>query len=79
MFRNLFVYLFISASGIFGFSAVSFSEDYVVGAHLPLTGAFARAGQAYREGMLVAEHLHNLNNETKVRFDIVDDESSDCC
>ena len=76
MFRNLFVYLFISASGIFGFSAVSFSEDYVVGAHLPLTGAFARAGQAYREGMLVAEHLHNLNNETKVRFDIVDDEST---
>lgn len=76
MFRNIFIKLTIIGIFIINLIPVSSAEDYTVGVHLPLTGAFARAGQAYREGIMVAERLHNLDSQTKVKLDIVDDEST---
>lgn len=76
MFQNIFIKLSIIGIFIINLMPVSSAEDYIVGVHLPLTGAFARAGQAYREGIVVAERLHNLDSQTKVKLDIVDDEST---
>lgn len=76
MFHNIFIKLTIIGIFIINLIPVSSAEDYTVGVHLPLTGAFARAGQAYREGIMVAERLHNLDSQTKVKLDIVDDEST---
>lgn len=76
MFHRIFITMAIMGVYLLNAISVSSAEEYIVGAHLPLTGAFARAGQAYSQGMKVAEYLHNLNSPTKVRLDIIDDESA---
>ena len=47
-----------------------------IGAHMPLTGAFARSGQSFNEGMQVAIKICNATSpKFKVNLEVIDDES----
>jgi len=52
------------------------AEEFLVGSELPLTGVNARAGNAVREGILVAVEIFNKKSEkNKIKMLFLDDES----
>lgn len=55
----------------------SAADEFLVGAHMPLTGSLARSGQAFDEGMRVAIQMFNTRSEKhKVKVQVIDDESA---
>jgi branched-chain amino acid transport system substrate-binding protein len=65
-----------TALGAILLSSAARAEEIFVGSHMPLTGALARSGQSFREGMLVAVKLFN-DSQTKhqVKVTVIDDET----
>lgn len=52
------------------------AEEIAIGSHMPLTGAIARSGQAFREGMLVAIKIFNdSQSKHQIKVSLIDDES----
>ncbi|MFC1457043.1 ABC transporter substrate-binding protein [Microvirga arabica] len=53
------------------------ADEFVIGAHMPLTGSLARSGQAFTEGMQVAVKIFNEKSpKHKIRVEVIDDEST---
>ncbi|MCG7351236.1 ABC transporter substrate-binding protein [Roseomonas mucosa] len=64
------------SAGLLGARAQE-AQTFVVGSHMPLTGALARSGQAFNEGMQVAATMCNAASPRhKIRIDVIDDEST---
>lgn len=57
-------------------SAAAAADEINVGSHMPLTGALARSGQSFREGMLAAVKIYN-ESQTKhqIKVTLIDDET----
>lgn len=73
MFRKLFAALGLAAA----LSQPAFADEFIVGAHLPLTGSLARSGQAFNEGIKVAVKLFNeQNGKHTIKLETIDDESA---
>lgn len=73
MFRKLFAVLSLATV----LSQPVFAEEFIVGAHLPLTGSLAWSGQAFNEGIQVAVKLFNeQNGKHIIKFEAIDDESA---
>jgi branched-chain amino acid transport system substrate-binding protein len=52
------------------------AEEIAIGSHMPLTGAIARSGQAFREGMLVGIKIFNdSQSKHQIKVSLIDDES----
>jgi branched-chain amino acid transport system substrate-binding protein len=66
----------VLSAGLAGAQAQE-AQTFMVGAHMPLTGALARSGQAFNEGMQVAAAMCNADSpQYKIRIDLIDDEST---
>ncbi len=53
------------------------AEEFVVGAHMPLTGTLARSGTAFNEGVQSAVDMFNRSNgKHKIKMITIDDESA---
>jgi len=53
------------------------AEEFVVGAHMPLTGSIARSGNAFNEGILSAVDIFNrTNGKHTIKYVAIDDESA---
>jgi len=63
-----------------GIAAASFgaqAEEFMVGAHMPLTGAIARSGTAFNEGIQAAVDVFNrTNGKHTIKYVAIDDESA---
>jgi branched-chain amino acid transport system substrate-binding protein len=53
------------------------AEEFVVGAHMPLTGSIARSGNAFNEGIQSAVDVFNrTNGKHTIKYVAIDDESA---
>lgn len=58
-------------------AASAAAEEFKVGAHMPLTGALARSGHGFDEGIQAAVEMFNKNNgKHKIKMVTIDDESA---
>ncbi|MBC7501235.1 MAG: ABC transporter substrate-binding protein [Herminiimonas sp.] len=56
---------------------IASAEEFTVGAHMPLTGAIARSGAGFNEGVLTAVDVFNrTNGKHKIKMATIDDESA---
>lgn len=53
------------------------AEEFIVGSHMPLTGAIARSGQGFHEGVQAAVEIFNkTNGKHTIKLSTIDDESA---
>ena len=53
------------------------AEEFTVGAHMPLTGALARSGAGFNEGIQAAVDVFNrTNGKHRIKMSTIDDESA---
>ncbi|CAN5692141.1 branched-chain amino acid ABC transporter substrate-binding protein [soil metagenome] len=53
------------------------AEEFIVGAHMPLTGPLARSGTAFNEGIMSAVDMFNRSNgKNQIKMMTIDDESA---
>lgn len=66
----------IALSAVFCAATVN-AEEFKVGAHMPLTGAIARSGAGFNEGVQAAVEIFNKNNgKHTIKMVTIDDESA---
>jgi branched-chain amino acid transport system substrate-binding protein len=59
------------------FAVSASAEEFVVGAHMPLTGTLARSGTAFNEGIQSAVDVFNrTNGKHTIKYVTIDDESA---
>lgn len=68
--------LVLALSAAFAVTGAS-AEEFIVGAHMPLTGSIARSGNAFNEGIRSAVDIFNrTNGKHTIKYEAIDDESA---
>lgn len=68
--------LVLALSAAFAVTGAS-AEEFIVGAHMPLTGTIARSGNAFNEGIQSAVDIFNrTNGKHTIKYVTIDDESA---